>query len=137
MRERARWSKFLLLALIGFLFIPTLGSALISPEESGHGKLAAIFGAFQVPDLDVQPSVEVQSRGSRKSLENPALQRFFAHQSDEWEVRWDKRSDRPNVIQGVGIPLLPGRGNKLSAGDLKLGHEGGLRTADVEAKLRA
>jgi Zn-dependent metalloprotease len=137
MRERARWPKFLLLTLIGTLLVPALAFALIPPEESDPGKLAAIFGAFQVPDLDVQPSVEVQARGSRKSLENPALQRFFAHQSDEWEVRWDKRSDRPNVIQGVGIPLLPGRGNKLPAGDLKLGRDGGVRTADVEAKLRS
>ena len=137
MRKRSRPSKFLLFTLIGILLVPSLASALIPQEESDRGKLAAIFGSFQSPDLEVQPSLEIQARGSRKSLQNPALQRFFAHQSDEWEVRWDKRSDRPNVIQGVGIPLLPGRGNNLNAAELKLGRDGGVRTADVETKLRA
>jgi hypothetical protein len=52
-------------------------------------------------------------------------------------VRWDSRASRPNLIQGVGIPLLPGRGNKLALADLKLAHEGGPRIGDVEARLRA
>jgi Zn-dependent metalloprotease len=142
MRKRSRLSKFLLLTAIGTLLVPALAFALIPPQDSNgdnddQGKLLAIFGGFRSSELEVQPSVELLSRGSRKSLESPALQRFFAHQSDEWEVRWDKRSERPNLIQGVGIPLLPGRGNKLAAADLKLAHEGGPRMADVEAKLRA
>ena len=136
MRKRSLLPKFLLLAVIAAVLIPAFAFALIPPEESERGKLA-LFGGFQLPDLEVQPSVETLPRGSRKALENPALQRFFAHQSDEWEVRWDKRSDRPNLIQGAGIPLLPGRGNKLALSDLKLSHEGGPRMADVEAKLRA
>ncbi|HEX9943067.1 MAG TPA: hypothetical protein VGG03_13695 [Thermoanaerobaculia bacterium] len=133
-------SKFLLFALVLTLLAPALAFALIPPEESDRGKaqLAAIFaGGFSAPELEVQPSVEVLARGSEKALESPALQRFFAYQSDEWEVRWDQRSDRPNLIQGVGIPVLPGRGNKLTAANLKLGHEGGPRVEDVEAKLRA
>ncbi|HEV2856443.1 MAG TPA: hypothetical protein VHC97_26890 [Thermoanaerobaculia bacterium] len=147
MRTRSRWSKFLLLTLIGTLFVPNLAFAFIPPEDSDRysngqgdddqGKLLAIFGGFQSSALEVQPSVEVLTRGSQKALENAALQRFFAHQSDQWEVRWDKRSDRPNLIQGAGIPVLPGRGNNLRASDLKLAHEGGPRMADVEAKLRA
>ncbi len=146
MRTRSRRSKFLLLTLIGMLLIPNLAFALIPPADSERysngqgddeqGKLLALLGGFQSSMLDVQPSLEVQERGSRKSLENPALQRFFAHQSDQWEVRWDKRSSRPNLIQGAGIPILPGRGNDLTAADLKLSHEGGPRMADVEAKLR-
>ena len=92
------------------------------PEESNRkaGSAALLAGGFEVPELEVQPSLEIQARGSQKALANPALQRFFAFQSDEWEVRWDTRGDRPNLIQGVGIPLLPGRGNKLALADLKL-----------------
>ncbi|HEV2856442.1 MAG TPA: hypothetical protein VHC97_26885 [Thermoanaerobaculia bacterium] len=138
MRTRSRWSKLLLLALIGTLFVPALAFALIPPEDSARfsngdddpGKLLALFGGFQSSALEVQPSIEVQARGSRKALENAALQRFFVHHSDEWEVRWDNRSNQPNLIQGVGIPLLPGRGNKLA-------HEGTLRMTDVVARLRA
>ncbi len=141
MRTRSLWSKFLLLTLIGTLLVPSLAFALIPPQDSDGdtdaAKLLAILGGFQSSVIEVQPSTETLPRGSRASRENPALQRFFAHQSDEWEVRWDKRSDRPNMVQGVGIPLLPGRGNKLTLSDLRLPHEGGPNLADVEANLRA
>jgi Zn-dependent metalloprotease len=134
MRKVSRWSKLPLLAVLGFLMVPALASAFIPTEESNRQAAlsALVAGSFGSPDLEVQPSLEVQPRGSRKALENPSLQRFFAFQSEDWEVRWDARSDRPNLIQGVGIPLLPGRGNKLVAG--KAGAPG---VAEVEARLRA
>ena len=77
MRKRSLLPKFLLLVLTGAVLIPALAFAFIPPEESDRGKLALLGGGFQIPDLEVQPSVEVLSRGSRKALENPALQRFF------------------------------------------------------------
>ncbi len=136
MRKRSFLPQSLVLTL---LLVPGLALALVPPEESNRqaGSTALLAGAFGVPQLEVQPSLEIQARGSQKSLANPALQRFFAFQSDEWEVRWDTRAERPNLIQGVGIPLLPGRGNKLALADLKLAHSGGPTVADVEAKLRA
>ena len=134
MRKVSSFSKFPLLAVLGFLLVPALGWGFIPPEESNRqaALAAALAGSFGVADLDVQPSLDIQSRGSQKALGNPALQRFFAFQSDEWEVRWDTRSDRPNLIQGAGIPLIPGRGNKLVADKA-----GALGVADVESKLRA
>jgi Zn-dependent metalloprotease len=139
MRKRPFSPQLPLLALVGLLLVPALASALVPPEESNRqaGSTALLAGGFGVPDLEVQPSLEIQTRGSQKALGNPALQRFFAFQSDEWEVRWDTRAARPNLIQGVGIPLLPGRGNKLALADLKLAHQGGPSAADVEARLRA
>ncbi|HKI00389.1 MAG TPA: hypothetical protein VKK31_00270 [Thermoanaerobaculia bacterium] len=144
MKCRSRWSKLTSLTVVPLALITGLSvfrapaSALVPPEEEdGDARLAAIFGGFQSPDLEVQPSLEVQPRGTRKALGNPALQRFFAYQSADWEVRWDRRNDRPNLIQGAGIPLLPGHGNALAASALKLAHEGGPSMADVEARLRA
>ncbi len=136
MRKRSFLPQSLLLTM---LLVPGLALALVPPEESNRqaGATALLTGGFGTPLLEVQPSLEIQARGSQKSLANPALQRFFAFQSDEWEVRWDKRAERPNLIQGVGIPLLPGRGNKLALSDLKLAHAGGPTVADVEAKVRA
>jgi len=136
---RKFWSKFTLLAACGILLVPALASALVPPEQGNRqaGLTALLAGGFRAPDLEVQPSLEIQARGSRKALANPALQRFFVFQSDAWEVRWDTRAGRPNLIQGAGIPLLPGRGNKLALADLKLAHQGGPNTADVEAKVRA
>ncbi|MFL6193067.1 MAG: PepSY domain-containing protein [Thermoanaerobaculia bacterium] len=124
-------SKFLLLTLMTALFLPALASGLVPPQDSeGQARLAAILtGGFSLADLEAQPSVEIVERGSRKALDNPALDRFFAFHSADWEVRWDARSDRPNLIEGSGIPVLAGRGNKLAA------TAAGVR--DVEARLRS
>ena len=35
-------------------------------------------------------------------------------------MRWDRRGDRPNLIQGSGIALIPGRGNSLTLAQLGL-----------------
>ncbi|MEA2601563.1 MAG: hypothetical protein QOF89_2555 [Acidobacteriota bacterium] len=137
--KRLSVAQAVLSILLAALLVPSLASALIPPQDSNRdqdAKLAAIFGGFRAPDLEVQPSLAIHPQGSSKAMENPALQRFFAFQSADWEVRWDERNNRPNLIQGAGIPLLPGRGNKLALADLKLGHEGGPGVADVEAKLR-
>src|SRR6185436_14056467 len=65
-----------------------------------------------------------------------ALESFFAHHGQDWEVRWDRRSDRANLIQGVGVPMLPGRGNRLTRADLPIRQTGDIRMADVEALAR-
>src|SRR4051794_31398710 len=122
MRKGPFVSRFTLLALAGLLLVPALAAGLVPPEESNRqaGLTALLAGGFGAEELEVQPSLEIQPRGSRKTLLHPALQRFFAFQSDAWEVRWDTRSGRPNLIQGAGIPLLPGHGNRLALTDLKL-----------------
>jgi trimeric autotransporter adhesin len=137
MMRRLSVAQSMLLALMVALLVPAMASALVVPQEKDQdARLAAIFGGFRAPDLEVQPSLAIHPQGSSKAMENPALQRFFAFQSADWEIRLDERNNRPNLIQGAGIPLLPGRGNKLALADLKLGHEGGPGLGDVEAKLR-
>ena len=42
-----------------------------------------------------------------------ATRAFFERYSADWDVRWDARSDRPHLIQGRGVPIVPGRGNTL------------------------
>ncbi|MFL6236477.1 MAG: hypothetical protein ACJ76N_25325 [Thermoanaerobaculia bacterium] len=131
MRQGPFTPRLYLLALSGILLLPSLAAGLAPLDEDNRkaGLTALVAGGFGSEELEVQPSLEVEPRGSRKAL---SLQRFFAFQSDAWEVRWDTRSDRPNLIQGAGIPLLPSRGNKL-----KLAHEGGPDLKDVEARVRA
>src|SRR4029078_10756643 len=34
--------------------------------------------------------------------------------------RWDRRADRPDLVQGAGVPLVPGRGNALTLASLGL-----------------
>jgi hypothetical protein len=123
----------LCLALATTLLVPSLALAIEPPQDLPS---VLFVKQFSSPELEVQPSVQIFDRGSDKAGTLPSLQRFYAYHSDEWEVRWDQRSDRPNLIQGAGIPFLPGRGNKLRRDDLKVGHGGELRMADVEGLVR-
>jgi len=120
-------------AVAAVLAVPSVSFAIQPPEP---GETVRINGtAFTSAELEVHPSVDTYKMGadvaSLRSLEN-----FFAHHSNEWEVRWDRRSNRANLIQGVGVPLLPGRGNNLSRADLPVLATGELRMADMEVLLR-
>jgi hypothetical protein len=120
-----------LFAALTALAVPSFS---IEPAE-GPNSAPLFERAFSSPELDVQPSAEIHALGA----ETPSLRvldSFFAHHGHEWEVRWDRRSDRANLIQGVGVPMLPGRGNKLVRADLPVRQTGDLQTADVEALVR-
>jgi hypothetical protein len=118
-----RPSVRLFLFLMAFVLIPSLALAIEPPQGPGPGFVQEISS----PELEVGPSLVHHERGSAAAI--PGLQRFFAHHSDQWEVRWDERGNRPNLIQGVGVPLLPGRGNSLAPA-------GEIQTAEVERRLR-
>jgi len=128
--------SFLLKRLSSFVALTVLAvpSFAIQPAEGPDP--SSLFGrAFTSPELDVQPSAEIYALGAETpSLR--ALDSFFAHHGHEWEVRWDRRSDRANVIQGAGVPMLPGRGNTLTRADLPVRQTGTLQTADVETLVR-
>ncbi len=53
-----------------------------------------------------QPTLEIYPPGASKLPGSGHLRHFLAAHSDRWEVRWDTRSDRPHLIQGIGVPLL-------------------------------
>jgi hypothetical protein len=95
----------LVLTLPALLLIPALSFAIEPQEPSDEILRAAIFSrTFSAPELEAQPSlVTVRNAAGRAGLG-----RFFSEQSDSWEIRWDTRSDRPNLIQGAGVPLPSG-----------------------------
>ena len=126
------WSpKLSILALAGLLIAAPGPAAL--PPDPGPEALAEIFSReFSSPILEVQPSLEVPPKAARRDLE-----RFFALHSDRWEVLWDTRSVRPHLLQGPGVPLLPGRGNGLTREDLSLSARGPIRLEQMEKLLRA
>lgn len=117
--------------MVSRLFLATLtllgATALyaITPVEDGTWHPATSSGAFSTPALSVEPSLEIHAMGSRAALDTPSLQRFQAAFSAQWEVRQDLRSNRPHLLQGAGVPLIPGRGNQLRAASL------GLRPSDA------
>ena len=122
-----RW----LVALSAALLLPSLASAIQPQEDASEILAASIFSAeFDSPELEVHPSLETLERGSARAAERADLQRFFAHNSHDWEVRIDRRSDRANLIEGVGVPVLPGRGNSLAQ------RAAAATVSDVEGALR-
>jgi Zn-dependent metalloprotease len=126
------------IVLAAAVLCPSLAFAIQPPaQSSGAARPAAFARGGSVPDLEVTPSLAIYEKGTRRAADLASLQRFFAHHSAEWEIRMDIRSGRPNLIEGIGIPLLPGKGNRLTRDDLNLGHAGDITLFDVEARVRA
>lgn len=83
------------------------------------------------------PGFELIEAGSDKAMALYDMQDFFARYSDAWQVGWDNKSGRPNIVSGAGIPILPGRGNDLTRSKAGLSDEGELTVDDVAGLLRA
>jgi hypothetical protein len=123
--------RLALLGLAAILLTPELAAAIEPP--AGDVPPARVFAA---PELDVTPSLVQYEMGSSRAAALPELAGLFARHSSQWEVRYDQRSGRPNVVQGAGVPLLPGRGNTLTLGKAGIAHAGAVTTADVEGRVR-
>ena len=85
----------------------------IHPEENEAAHRRSGPGEVSSRILEVRPSLEIYPQSGKRGLADLPMQSFFAEYSDRWEVRWDVRSHRPHLIQGAGVPILPGRGNDL------------------------
>jgi len=132
------------LTLSALLLVPALSFAIVPQEDAAGEDLSVLRSAifsnnFIAPELNAQPSLETVRNitGATEINRATALSRFFAENSNQWEVRWDTRSDRANLIQGVGVPVLPGRGNSLTPARAGLSSNGPVQVSDVERILRA
>jgi len=119
---------------LGRLALVGLAAALVGPAVSLAFEPVAggAARAFTTPALDVSASLSAIDVSRAASL--PELQGLFSRHSSQWEIRWDSRNDRANVIQGAGVPLIPGRGNTLTLA--RIGVNGTLTMADVEGRVR-
>jgi subtilisin-like proprotein convertase family protein len=117
------------------LVLPATLFALQPTEDQGRGTFGPNMG-YSAPELEVAPSLLLYKMGSKRAAQMVELQGLFAEHSRDWEVRWDERNDRPHLIQGVGVPVLPGKGNRLSRERLGLGPFEQLSMLDVEPLLR-
>jgi subtilisin-like proprotein convertase family protein len=89
--------------------------------------------AFAAPELDALPSL---SDARANDVAVARLAPFQARYGGTWEVRWDDRGNRPNVVQGSGVPLIPGHGNTLTPQAFGVAHEADLNLGAVAAKAR-
>ena len=130
---RMRWKYYDLVLLCALLLQPLYGHAFtVSTEVPGSLAPMRQHDAFEVT-----PSLMHYAR--REPLPAPQarlMATFFQRFTNNWQVAWDERSDRPHLIQGVGVPLLPGAGNKLQMADLGLPAGQSLDMDLVEQQLR-
>ena len=66
----------------------------------------------------------------------PAAARFRERHAGPWSITFDRRTGRPSLVEGAGIPLFPGRGNGLTNAAAGLARTPG-RLGDVEPLGRA
>lgn len=75
-------------------------------------ELTTSTSTFSAPVLRPEPILET-FRGTAQRVElHPALSRFVALHGADWEIRWDRSSDRPHLIQGAGIALQSADGTR-------------------------
>ena len=91
----------------------------IDVPQGFDSKIQIGSAAFTTEGLKVEPTLVIHPMGTAKAA-LPGLGRFLAAQGDQWEVRFDTRNARPALIQGSGVPLLPGRGNQLTNAEVGL-----------------
>ena len=121
-RQRTRWW------LAGLLLLPTLMAWAVQPLQQGQGT-ARIRNPQQMPALHVQAELEpTVTLAAGAGLPKSTASGFISRVGGTWEMRWDRRTDRPNLVQGSGIPVIPGRGNNLKG---MAGSSAGRVTLDV------
>ncbi|MBZ0111153.1 MAG: hypothetical protein K8J08_01700 [Thermoanaerobaculia bacterium] len=118
----AKWAS----AVAALVLTGSATMAFDAPQDNNKSELSGIQSDSR---LDVAPSLTRHEMGASSAAEVPALQSFLNRNGVSWEVRWDERNDRPHLIQGEGIPLIPGRGNRLSRADV------GIAAADGDIDL--
>ncbi len=123
-------SGFLVLAIIYLCCPAQLGAEGVEPEP------AAAVTSFTSPRLRVTPVLERFQGDAPQAALHPALSEFTARHGSDWEIRWDLTSDRPHLLQGPGIPLLPQARGLETGGDGRSGATAPMTLQQVEALAR-
>lgn len=106
--------------------------AAIQPDESAPP--SRLSRAYEAPELAVGPTLE--ELVDLRSAVRPELAAFRQRFGDDWIVRWDRRSDRPHLLQGSGVAIIPGTGNGLLPGDVGLAPDAHVSLEVVAQRLQ-
>lgn len=96
--------------LLGLLSAPAL--ALVDPHDHGVGTDPRVLH----PRAPVLAPRAVDPGGTDRSAET--ARGFLLRRGGAWEFSVDARTGRATLVEGSGIPLVPGRGNVLGADSL-------------------
>jgi PKD repeat protein len=113
-----------------------LGLALPVAAQKVKGGLDSLDNlAFARPDLRLAPQYDsLESLRAGLPPESLAgLDAFLGQEGKGWTVVADRLTGKPALLEGAGIPWIPGTANSLSGKDLGLPE--GLRGADVPMEV--
>lgn len=103
--------------LLSSVLVPALSFAVLPGDPPPPGqRLPALRAVHDGLEVATSLKLDAERDFSLSARTQPFLQRH----GSAWQIRWDERNDRAALVQGSGIPLLPGRGNRLTAGDVVL-----------------
>src|SRR5262249_32906908 len=91
---------------------------------------------FRHQAFDVTPAIGAAVAAQAALAPRPGMGDFLAQHAGRRETTWDGRGNRPNLMMGSGIPLVPGRGNALRSTDVGLAAAQSPTHSFVEALLR-
>ncbi|MEO6342942.1 MAG: hypothetical protein ABIO49_07335, partial [Dokdonella sp.] len=136
MKRRSETLLLRLLLALSLLVIASFAHALQPVTAEQQGARSKLSHFFIASDLDVQPELEQTTTLTTADGQHAGVAKFLQRNSGDWEMRWDRRSDRPNLIQGSGVALIPGRGNSLSLSQLGFAANETIDMAVVETRLK-
>ena len=107
------------------------GWALVQQSEPAKATLLLEPGGV-TPDTAMVTEDDTSSLGM-------AVRDFLQRNGGDWTVRVDRRTGRADLVQGSGIPFVPGRGNRLTGEALAGLHlpDGELTLVGLEPKIRS
>lgn len=136
-RSHATW-----LGKFAFASLFVLGLILASPASAVQRIQAdstakhALTHPVVTPDLKVLPDPSSSTTLAPGANAKPGVDQFLARTGGNWIMRWDARAGRPNLIQGSGVALIPGKGNDLRAADIGLAPGQAVDLDKLETLLR-
>ncbi|MEO5559713.1 MAG: PKD domain-containing protein [Dokdonella sp.] len=136
-RPRRLPAPRLLKPLLLCLLAASTWAQAIQPQVGQPQNSATLIHPFIAAELEVQPELEATMGLTANMTEHLSAASFVKSHPGSWEMRWDRRSDRPNLIQGSGVALIPGRGNSLRLAGADIAAAG--NTVDmnvVESRLK-
>jgi trimeric autotransporter adhesin len=115
--------KLLVGLLVFCLCASFLQAQVVKKSQSGLSDLVAVSPRLQVRQ-EVQPLEQVRSEAA--AMEAPGMaavasdwDRFLSENGSAWQVQMDRRTGRPALASGSGVPWVPGLGNSLRNQDLR------------------
>lgn len=116
-------SLYVLCALTLTAITPTIQAFVVN-----EGTDCDVIRQYQIHQLQalVAPVAEVLPADGSATAVNAGWSKFLQEHGKQWEITLDRRSGRPDLIQGQGVPWIPGKGNTVTDHDLSVyGHRAG------------